>query len=313
VLKCLLFLLQVLSHTSSIVSPNIRNSSRRYITTLARQLTTGTPFAHAMAQALFDEHPLEKYLRGEFSLLHETRFVVLILRDIEAGETSELMPGISSELELEIDTMRDFYANSAEDEEGNEDAEWCPRVVLNLVEVRCSCYLISLKVSPNHATYNHIGTHNAHLIALDFSQILQNAISSTQLPNSPNPAVEHFKYNVISSSLLASSLPSPQSPKRRSISASIPGRLSHSRTSSTGSDKPDNSTYVASAEPQYGIISLSALSFAASFSAGYPFFAFISLIVTLILMYKFIVMTETPKDDMTPVRSCFLLFFISQD
>jgi len=48
-----------------------------------------------------------------------------------------------------------LYANSAEDEEGNEDMEWCPRVVLNLVEVRCSCCSISLKVSPNHATYNH--------------------------------------------------------------------------------------------------------------------------------------------------------------
>ena len=224
--------------------------------------------------------------------------LLLILRNIEAGEISESMPGISSELELEIDTMRDFYANSAEDEEGNEDMEWCPRVVLNLVEVRYSSY------------WDSDCSLVLHLI---FSQILQNAISSTQLPNSPNPAVEHFKYNVISSSLLASSLPSPQSPKRRSISASIPGRLSHSRSSSAVSEKPDNSTYVAPAEFHYGTISLSAFSFAASFSAGYPFLAFISLIVTLILMYKFIVMTETPKDDMTPVRSCFLLFSISHD
>lgn len=92
--------------------------------------------------------------------------LLLISRDVEAGETSEMMPGISSELELEIDTMRDFYANSAEDEEGNEDMEWCPRVVLNLVEVRYSCCSITLQVSPNHATYNHIGTHSAHLIAL---------------------------------------------------------------------------------------------------------------------------------------------------
>ncbi|KAG6817315.1 hypothetical protein H0H87_010332 [Tephrocybe sp. NHM501043] len=108
-----------------------------------------------MAQALFDEHPLEQYLRN-------------------AGETQELMPGSTTELESELDPWwgTDLVVEDDEDEDG---PEWWPPFIFQATEV---------------------------VIAV---------ISALDLPSLSNPSspfVERFKYDVISSTLLAVSLPS---------------------------------------------------------------------------------------------------------
>ncbi|KAJ7493297.1 hypothetical protein B0H11DRAFT_2005769 [Mycena galericulata] len=100
-----------------------------------------------MAQPLFDDHPLEQYLRA-------------------AGEPPEIMPGSAPEFLQDLD---DF---DTQDEE--EEREWRPYLLVRMVE-------------------------------------------SSQF-------AERFKYDVISSSLLASSLPVPHS-HRRSMSPSLPGKL----------------------------------------------------------------------------------------
>ncbi|KAF8972738.1 hypothetical protein BDZ97DRAFT_2070616 [Flammula alnicola] len=104
-----------------------------------------------MAQALFDEHPLEEYLR-------------------EAGESPMLIPGISPELEQEIDPYYGLYDDDMSDEC---QLDWCP------------------------------------LILLEFLEVLQSAVSSVQSQSPSNSFIERFKYSVISSSLLAPSLSTP--------------------------------------------------------------------------------------------------------
>ncbi|KAJ7708854.1 hypothetical protein B0H17DRAFT_367138 [Mycena rosella] len=108
-----------------------------------------------MAQPLFDDHPLQQYLRGE---------------------PPELMPGSSPEF---IEDLDEFET------EPEEEPEWRPLLLVRMLEI-----LQSIFVPP---------------------------------PQSSQFA-ERFKYDVISSSLLASSLPVPHT-HRRSVSPSLPGKL----------------------------------------------------------------------------------------
>ncbi|TFK39688.1 hypothetical protein BDQ12DRAFT_649037 [Crucibulum laeve] len=194
-----------------------------------------------MAQALFAEHPLEEYLR-------------------DAGE-AEFMPGSSAELEQEIDTMRDLYLETPDDDL----VEWRPQLLIQLSE-----FIESLLLSAH-----------AHLL------------------NQPSPFVERFKYSVISSTLLAPSLPGLHTP-RTPRSTSIPGKLDHSRDSSI--DTPLSATQLPMFPPEahYGLMSLAVVLAAALFSAGYPFLAILLSAISFFIVYNIKAMTDTPKTDMTP-------------
>ena len=119
--------------------------------------------------------------------------------------------------------------------------------------------------------------------------------------DTPSPFVEKFKYNVISSSLLSPALPTPY-PRRSSRSLSVPGKL-HSRASSMDLDHGSPITPIPPSEPYYGIISLSTASVVALFSVGYLLFAFLALIITLLLVYNFISTTDSHRSDMSAVRT----------
>ncbi|KAF9479553.1 hypothetical protein BDN70DRAFT_878612 [Pholiota conissans] len=194
-----------------------------------------------MAQALFDEHPLEEYLR-------------------ESGESPTVMPGISSELEQELDPHYGLF-----DDMEPEDlpADWCPPILL------------------------------------EFLELLQSVAALFKSQNSSSSFVERFKYNVISSSLLELTLPTLRS-ERIYRRISIPGNLGHSRASSMELDRPVSPTSASlSSEPSYSPISLAALLTAIFLSTGYPSLAFISMIAALFLLYIVISTTDTSKHDMT--------------
>jgi hypothetical protein len=85
-----------------------------------------------MAQAVFDEHPIEQYLRGKCQATGRQPRLVDV--GLDAGETREPMPGTTTELELELDPMA-FTELSLDDDEELE--EWRPRFVIQLYEVCC--------------------------------------------------------------------------------------------------------------------------------------------------------------------------------
>lgn len=95
-----------------------------------------------MAEAIFEEHPLEQYLRGQSSQALE---LPRIYREAhhspqtDAGEVHELMPGTSLELIREIDIDRHLYQDLQEGDdsylEGSE-MEWRP-----------PCLIVGLNVS----------------------------------------------------------------------------------------------------------------------------------------------------------------------
>ncbi|KAF9038637.1 hypothetical protein BJ165DRAFT_1531697 [Panaeolus papilionaceus] len=192
-----------------------------------------------MAQAVFDEHPLEEYLR-------------------DAGETSMMMPGISTELEVEIDPHPEIFEETSDD---NDEPEWCPEWLSHFLEV------------------------------------LQGFITSAFHQHTPSPFVERFKYSIISSSLLATSLPTSL-PGRPHRSYSLPGKLQHSRTSSLELDRL-TPAISSSSDSSLGPISFSAASVVVLLSIGYPTLALLALLVTFAFVYNFIPTTETPKHDMT--------------
>ncbi|KAF8874053.1 hypothetical protein CPB84DRAFT_1798036 [Gymnopilus junonius] len=192
-----------------------------------------------MAQALFDEHPLEEYLR-------------------DAGESRLSIPGICTQIEREIDPYFDIYYEETFEEA---QAEWRPQLLIEIVELLQS----------------FLSTHSS--------------VSS-------NSFIEKFKYNVISSSLLAPSLPTSHS-GRPSRTLFIPGKLNHSRTSSLDLNSLVSVSPAFSSDPSYGPISFSIASFMVFFSIGYPLFTMLSFFATLFLLYHLFHMTETSKHDMT--------------
>ncbi|KAK2464029.1 hypothetical protein APHAL10511_003973 [Amanita phalloides] len=79
-----------------------------------------------MAQAVFDDHPLRHYLRG-------------------AGEIDELMPGSSSNLEMEIDPVDE------DDVLLDAPSEWQPRLLIGLLDVLYAVFeLVQPSKMPNH-------------------------------------------------------------------------------------------------------------------------------------------------------------------
>ncbi|GLB41579.1 hypothetical protein LshimejAT787_1001790 [Lyophyllum shimeji] len=185
-----------------------------------------------MAQAVFDEHPLEQYLRN-------------------AGEARDLMPGSTPELELELDPS--WGTELDEDEDEHEEEEWRPVFLVN------------------------------------FTELIMDAISALNLSRQPSPFAERFKYDVISSSLLAVSLPSTSGRTPRS---SLPGQLGHSRTPSLDTQHtptPPDSSYL--------IPSLSLLMAANFLHAGHLSLALAFLGITV---YIFKSASEVSRHDLSP-------------
>jgi hypothetical protein len=190
------------------------------------------------------------------------------------GETPLLVPGTCPALEQEL--VDDF--NTGFDD--GSDEEWRPRLLLDFIEVSLLFHLGS--------------TVHSHSDQLFHFQFLRTALSSAQA-DTPCPFVEKFKYNVISSSLLSSALPTAHS----SRSLSVNGNLLHSRASSMDLDHSNTINLVPPSLPSYGMIPLSTASVVALFSTGYPLFAFIALIVTLLLLYTYFSTANSHQSDMT--------------
>lgn len=124
----------------------------------------------------------------------------------------------------------------------------------------------------------------AQLVLSSFERIyaLYNSLS-THRPRSSNTFAERFKYDVISSSLLSTSLAATPNPVRRSFASDIPGRLStssHSRTSSTteANDETSSQHHKTTEEPTHirgtiAVVSAAVLALA----AGYEFLGLLLL------------------------------------
>ncbi|KAF5379403.1 hypothetical protein D9615_006496 [Tricholomella constricta] len=190
-----------------------------------------------MAQALFDEHPLEQYLRN-------------------AGEARDMIPGSTADIELELDPL---WGVDLEEDEHEEGSEWRPLFLINIMEV--------------------------------FSAI----ISAVYLPSHPSPFIERFKYDVISSSLLAVTLPSAHI---RTPRLSLPGQLDHSRTSSVEPEQQTSTSLsIASPDSSYLIPSLALIMVAIFFHAEKMLLALASLGISV---YTFQTLNDVPKRDMSP-------------
>ncbi|KAK7023503.1 hypothetical protein VNI00_016721 [Paramarasmius palmivorus] len=186
-----------------------------------------------MAQAVFDDHPLEQYFREE------------------AGEASGMMPGGSSEFMLVVED---------EDIDGEgENMEMTPGLLNDLYE----------------------------------------SLNSAFAPQTSTALVERFKYSVISSSLLSTSLSTTQTHRR--YSSDIPGDI-HSRSSSidrTEANQPQQPTLTHSlgnSEPHYLISALALALVTVVFSAGYYGF---SALIGVSYLYIFM-QDSTSKHAMTP-------------
>ncbi|GJE93841.1 hypothetical protein PsYK624_100050 [Phanerochaete sordida] len=173
-----------------------------------------------MAQPLFDEHPLQEYLR-------------------ESGEDSEPMPGSDALFVAEAGPRDPHRPESA-----------TAQLILRVLE-------------RIHAVYSSLSTHR---------------------PRSSNTFAERFKYDVISSSLLSTSLAATPNPARRSFTPDIPGRLhrtaaDHSRTSSTSDeDGAHPSHYKTVEEPTNTRGTIAVVSVAVvALAAGYEFLGLLLL------------------------------------
>ncbi|KIK57020.1 hypothetical protein GYMLUDRAFT_87054 [Collybiopsis luxurians FD-317 M1] len=185
-----------------------------------------------MAQPVFDDHPLEQYLR-------------------EAGEAPELMPGGSVE-----------FLPTAEQEDELEEP---------VIED---------------------GTHYAP--DSSFLRVIIQAIQSMVTTQSSEAFVERFKYSVISSSLLSSSLVQPHS----SHVPRLPGH--HSRNSSIEPSESHSQPFHSLPHDSQYYTLLLALAFAALlFGTGYYFTSALVFGISTSLMY--FCNPESPsKYDMTP-------------
>ncbi|TFK73742.1 hypothetical protein BDN72DRAFT_834350 [Pluteus cervinus] len=195
-----------------------------------------------MAQALFDEHPLEQYLR-------------------DAGEATDIMPGTSSEIILDLDP---HAAPEHQPTQEEVDAfEWRPVPLRRLM------------------------------------MALQSAIRAHR-SSIPRSFVERFKYDVISSSLLAPSLAAPQS-RRSSSTVDLPGKLKfeHHRTPSNDSRTPSPTSHV-DREARFWIPSLALLTIVSFIGSGQYIYAILSVCGSLALMHKLKLFDSAAGTDMTP-------------
>ncbi|KAE9405441.1 hypothetical protein BT96DRAFT_963912 [Gymnopus androsaceus JB14] len=181
-----------------------------------------------MAQPVFDDHPLEQYLR-------------------EAGEAPDLMPG----------GVAEFNTPQSEDEDSFYEDGTNPETCSNFLR--------------------------------DIAQVVRSMV----LTQSSSAFVERFKYSVISSSLLSSSLVQPNNlrPPR------LPGH--HSRNSSL--DTPETShqpIHSLPSDSSHYIFFLALALVTVLFGAGYYFTSALILGISASLLY--IWNPESSKYDMTP-------------
>ncbi|KAJ2915939.1 hypothetical protein MD484_g4486, partial [Candolleomyces efflorescens] len=182
--------------------------------------------------------------------------------EVQAGDVYEVMPGITQLLLQEIDIHPQL--NLEEDDEFSEDMEWRPQ-----------CVIVGLN-------------------------ILESFLSSAKPSNLSNPFVERFKYNVISSSLLSTSLSGGSYTSSRSPMGSIPGRLGgHSRSTSIESIKSD-AVFAYSSNSRHGLASFAALATAIFWAAGNRFWATLSLGSLSFIAYQIAVSPDPPTHDFTP-------------
>ncbi|KAJ7777378.1 hypothetical protein B0H16DRAFT_955958 [Mycena metata] len=170
-----------------------------------------------MAQPLFDDHPMEQYLRA-------------------AGEPPEIMPGSAPEFVEDHDELETELEEEAE--------EWRPALLVWIVES------------------------------------LQSLFSS---PPESSQFAERFKYDVISSSLLSTTLPVPHS-HRRSMSPSLPGKLKL--------DAPPDPPHEA---VDYGLLSVLFVIAAVFLAMGFYFFTVVSIGGATIYLYNH---SDNSKPDM---------------
>ncbi|KAK7445121.1 hypothetical protein VKT23_014989 [Stygiomarasmius scandens] len=202
-----------------------------------------------MAQPVFDEHPLEQYLR-------------------DAGETSEPMPGGSAEFTVQEEEW--------ETSDNGDYAEACPAFLKPILDVIMT--LLSM--------------------------------------NSSTAFVERFKYAVISSSLLSSSLAPPKQlgthRNLREHSPHPPGKLpssnQHSRESSLASSASSSSpqhqhepvhSLLFSSEQPYQLFFLALAFVTVFFGAGYYFLSMSLFAASAFLLYIYN-MDLASRHDMTP-------------
>ncbi|KAJ8695481.1 hypothetical protein PTI98_008082 [Pleurotus ostreatus] len=179
-----------------------------------------------MAQAVYDEHPLQMYLNGE-SALHLQRIWRVLKVTVELGEASKLMPGGSADFLPQDD---EFDALSDEHTAVPREPSW----ILDIFEVSFNCTRGLLHRLGRLATVLFVMVDPIWSGKLNVLQILSN-LFTTRFSQQPSPFIERFKYDVISSSLLSSSL----SASRRPSSPCIPGQLrSKSRSRSLDYNQP---------------------------------------------------------------------------
>ncbi|THU94925.1 hypothetical protein K435DRAFT_724126 [Dendrothele bispora CBS 962.96] len=197
-----------------------------------------------MAQAVFDDHPLEQYLR-------------------DAGEAAELMPGGSSE--FIVDAQEGLFDDSGSSDDGDY-AEACPTFLKPIFDVIFS------------------------MLSMNYSSAF----------------VERFKYSVISSSLLSSSLAPPHTHNLRAYSPQPPGKLpsSHSRDSSVDQSSQSDShslqpVHSLSSETPYYLFFLALSIVTVFFGAGHYFFSVTLFVASAFLLYIYN-LDVSSKQDMTP-------------
>ncbi|KAF9068434.1 hypothetical protein BDP27DRAFT_1327344 [Rhodocollybia butyracea] len=182
-----------------------------------------------MAQPVFDDHPLEQYLR-------------------EVGEDPKLMPGGAAEFLLAQEDCSDEPAF----EDGIIHQETCPNFLKDIVQTIRS--MISKQAS--------------------------------------SAFVERFKYNVISSSLLSSSILQPHNTQL----PRLPGH--HSRNSSLEPSETLQPIHSLSTDTQYYTFFLALALITILFGAGYYFASLLLFGISASLLY--IWDPESSKHDMTP-------------
>ncbi|PFH50277.1 hypothetical protein AMATHDRAFT_61327 [Amanita thiersii Skay4041] len=183
----------------------------------------------------------------------------------DVGEIDELMPGSSAQLQAEIEP-HSHTLSIDEEEELLDVPEWRPHMLIQFLE------------------------------------LLQSIIALLRPSKSPNPFVERFKYDIISSSLLSSTLQT-NSHHRPLKSPSIPGKLFHSRTPSMETNiivPPPPPVPVSPPEANYTTFSLAAAAIAVFYISGFTFLAFLSLTAFLALLHSIFLINESSKLDMTP-------------
>lgn len=117
---------------------------------------------------------------------------------------------------------------------------------------------------------------------------------------------ERFKYRVISSSLLSSSLQAPHAP-RSPNSMPLPGKLHRSRTPSIDVDQSTQPFSAESAvsppEFSYTLLSIALACVVALYANGYPFLGFSTLLGIASFLYSTISTREIVRNDVAPVSS----------